>query len=113
MSKKPKILKRKTKTAVAQTKSTKTIKRGSVKLDDILEKYRLSKQDTGSTDVQIILLSKDIHELVLHLQKHKKDFDSKRGLLQMVGRRRRLLNYLRKEDLPKYQKLVIDLGLKK
>lgn len=79
----------------------------------LVEKYRTHDKDTGSIDVQIALLTQRIEELVTHLETHKKDLDSKRGLLIMVGKRRRLLNYLKKSNLKDYDKLIKDLGLRK
>jgi len=80
---------------------------------DLIKKYQSHKNDTGSTDVQVALLTEKILELAKHLKKHNKDQDSRRGLLMMVGKRRRLLNYLKKNDVKKYEKLIKDLGLKK
>jgi small subunit ribosomal protein S15 len=80
---------------------------------DIVKKYQTHKNDTGSTEVQVALLSTKIAELARHLKKHAKDSDSRRGLLMMVGKRRKLLNYLKKSDPKKYEKLIKDLGLKK
>lgn len=80
---------------------------------DLIKKYQTHKKDTGSTEVQIALLTEKILELAKHLKKHAKDSDSRRGLLMMVGKRRRLLNYLKKGDPKKYDKLIKDLGLKK
>ena len=80
---------------------------------DIVKKYQTHKNDTGSTEVQVALLTEKIMELAKHLKKHAKDSDSRRGLLMMVGKRRRLLNYLKKSDPKKYEKLIKDLGLKK
>lgn len=81
--------------------------------EDLIAKYQTHKNDTGSTEVQIAVLTKKISELTKHLKEHKKDFDSRRGLLMMVGKRRRLLNYLKKNELEKYDKLIADLGLRK
>ena len=80
---------------------------------DLIKKYQTHKDDTGSTEVQVALLTEKILELAKHLKKHAKDSDSRRGLLMMVGKRRRLLNYLKKSDLKQYEKLIKDLGLKK
>jgi small subunit ribosomal protein S15 len=79
----------------------------------LIEKYRSHKEDTGSTEVQIALLTERIGDLVKHLKKHAKDSDSRRGLLSMVGKRRRLLNYLKKSEIKKYDKVITDLGLRK
>ncbi len=81
--------------------------------EDLVKKYQSHKDDTGSTEVQIAILTKKISDLTKHLKDHKKDFDSRRGLLMMVGKRRRLLNYLRKTAEEKYTGLIADLGLKK
>lgn len=80
---------------------------------ELIAKYQTSKKDTGSTGVQIALLTQKINDLVGHLKTHKKDHDSRRGLLMMVGKRRRLLNYLRKHELKTYEKTIADLGLRK
>ena len=80
---------------------------------DLVKKYQTHENDTGSTEVQIAILTKKISDLTKHLKTHKKDFDSRRGLLMMVGKRRRLLNYLKKSEETKYAKLITDLGLKK
>lgn len=80
---------------------------------DLIKKYQSHKDDTGSTEVQIAILTKKVSDLTKHLQAHKKDFDSRRGLLMMVGKRRRLLNYLKKIDEEKYTKLITDLGLRR
>jgi small subunit ribosomal protein S15 len=69
--------------------------------------------DTGSPEVQIALLTARINELTEHLRGHKKDHHSRRGLLMMVGQRRRLLNYLRRRDISRYRELVQELGLRK
>ena len=80
---------------------------------DLIKKYQSHKKDTGSVDVQIALLTERIAELAKHLKKHAKDSDSRRGLLMMVGKRRRLLNYYKKNNHKAYDKLIKDLGLKK
>ena len=80
---------------------------------DLIKKYQTHKNYTGSTEVQVALLTEKILELAKHLKKHAKDSDSRRGLLMMVGKRRRLLNYLKKSEPKKYDKLIKDLGLKK
>lgn len=81
--------------------------------NDLIKKYQTHAKDTGSTEVQTILLTDRIVDLAKHLKKYPKDADSRRGLLIMVGKRRRLLNYLRKNDQKSYEKLIKDLGLKK
>jgi len=82
-------------------------------IKDLVKKYQTHAKDTGSTEVQIVLLTDRIMDLAKHLKKFPKDADSRRGLLIMVGKRRRLLNYLRKNDQKSYDKLIKDLGLKK
>ncbi len=80
---------------------------------DLIQKYQTHKDDTGSSEVQVAILTKKISDLTKHLKEHKKDFDSRRGLLMMVGKRRRLLNYLKKSNEEKYLSIIADLGLKK
>ena len=80
--------------------------------DKIIKKYGTKEGDTGSPQVQIALLSYEIEELAVHLQEHKKDHSSRRGLLKKVGQRRRLMRYLKKEDRDNYDKLIKDLKLK-
>ncbi len=80
---------------------------------DLVKKYQSHKGDTGSTTVQIAVLTQKINELTEHLRDHRKDFDSRVGLLKMVGKRRRLLNYLAKTEVASYEKLISDLGLRK
>lgn len=80
---------------------------------DLIKKYQIHKEDTGSTEVQVAVLTKKIADLTGHLKDHKKDYDSRMGLLKMVGKRRRLLNYLRKTQDDKYEALIKDLGLRK
>jgi small subunit ribosomal protein S15 len=80
---------------------------------EIIGKHRRSDADTGSTEVQIAVLSKRISDLTEHLKMHKKDHASRRGLLMLVGRRRRLLEYLRRENIERYRDLVAKLGLRR
>jgi small subunit ribosomal protein S15 len=80
---------------------------------DIISEYRRSEADTGSAEVQIAVLSKRISDLTEHLKTHKKDHHSRRGLLMLVGRRRRLLDYLRREDIERYRTLIGRLGLRR
>jgi small subunit ribosomal protein S15 len=75
--------------------------------------YRRSETDTGSPEVQVALLTKRIEELTEHLRTHESDHHSRRGLLQMVGKRRRLLEYLRREDVERYRALIQRLGLRR
>ena len=72
-----------------------------------------SEGDTGSPEVQVAVLSRRINELTEHLKMHTKDHHSRRGLLRMVGRRRRLLDYLRREDIERYRALIAKLGLRR
>jgi small subunit ribosomal protein S15 len=80
---------------------------------EIVAKYGDSPQDTGKTEVQVALLSARINDLTEHLRVHKKDHHSRRGLLMLVGQRRRFLAYLQRTDLERYRKVVKDLGLRK
>ena len=80
---------------------------------DVIKKYRLHDGDTGSTEVQVALLTRRIDSLTEHFKSHGKDHSSRRGLLKMVGQRRRLLEYLKKNDQPKYNHLIGELGLRK
>ncbi len=80
---------------------------------EIVSRFGKDDTDTGSTDVQIALLSERIQELTEHLREHKKDHHSRRGLLMLVGQRRRLLNYLRRKDLDRYRALIQELGLRR
>jgi small subunit ribosomal protein S15 len=79
----------------------------------IVEEYRTHDNDTGSAEVQVALLTREINELTEHLKSHKKDHHSRRGLLLKVGRRRRLLNYLKQEDIERYRTLIKRLGLRR
>ena len=74
---------------------------------------RLHESDTGSTEVQVALLTERINHLTEHLKVHKKDHHSRRGLLMLVGRRRRLLDYLRRNDVERYRALIAKLGLRR
>lgn len=78
----------------------------------IIEKYQLHENDKGSAPVQIALLTARINDLTDHFRKNPKDHHSRRGLLMMVGKRRRLLEYLRKTDITRYRQLLEDLGLR-
>ena len=80
---------------------------------EIVRKFGKDENDTGAAEVQIALLTSRINHLTEHLREHKHDHHSRRGLLMLVGRRRRFLNYLQKKDLEGYRKLVRDLGLRK
>jgi len=89
---------------MALTKETKT---------KLIEKFQLDKNDTGSIEVQVALLTERINDLNEHLKVHKHDYHSNRGLLKMVGQRKSLLNYLAKNDVQRYRALVKKLGLRK
>lgn len=80
--------------------------------DEIVRKYQLHENDRGSTPVQIALLTARINYLRSHFDQHRKDHHSRRGLLKMVGRRRRLLEYLKRTDVERYRELIADLGLR-
>jgi len=77
-----------------------------------IQKYRTTDTDTGSTQVQVAVLTDRINYLNDHFKAHKKDHHSRRGLLKMVGRRRRLLDYMKRTDVEGYRKLIVDLGLR-
>lgn len=79
----------------------------------LIAEYRQGEGDTGSPEVQVALLTKRIEELNEHLKGHRKDHHSRRGLLQMVGRRRRLLEYLKRADIERYRALIGRLGLRR
>ena len=80
---------------------------------ETIEKFALHEGDTGSPEVQIALLTERINHLTEHLKVHKKDHHSRRGLLQLVGRRRRLLDYVRKNDVERYRAIIAKLGLRR
>jgi len=80
---------------------------------EVIDKHQLSKEDTGSTNVQVALLTKKIDSLSDHFKIHKKDNHSRRGLLMMVNKRRKLLDYLKSKNLSSYKQLISNLGLRK
>lgn len=80
---------------------------------EIVKKYARNEKDTGSTEIQIAILTQEINDLTEHLKVHTHDFHSRRGLLKKVGQRRSLLNYLLKEDVKRYRELIKKLGLRK
>jgi small subunit ribosomal protein S15 len=84
-----------------------------LKKDDLIGQYRVHEKDTGSPEVQIALLSGRIGYLTEHLTTHKKDHHSRRGLLMMVGRRRKLLDYLKMKDIERYRRVIERLGIRK
>ncbi len=80
---------------------------------EVIEKFRSHETDTGSPEVQVALLTERIKYLTEHFKVHKKDFHSRRGLLKLVGQRRRLLDYLKKKNIERYRKLIGELGLRR
>lgn len=80
---------------------------------EIIDKFKIHQKDTGSSNVQIALLTKRINDLTNHFKAHPKDHHSRRGLLKMVGQRRRLLNYIKRRDSGQYRSLIRELGLRK
>lgn len=83
------------------------------KKQSVIDEYRLHEGDTGSPEVQVALLTTRINELTEHLKVHKKDHHSRRGLYKMIGQRRRLLNYLRSNDVERYRTVIDRLGLRR
>ncbi|HCJ09775.1 MAG TPA: 30S ribosomal protein S15 [Clostridiales bacterium] len=79
----------------------------------IISEFKLHDSDTGSPEVQVAILTRRINELTEHLREHRKDHHSRRGLLKMVGQRRRLLNYLRNTDVERYRAILEKLGLRR
>ena len=80
--------------------------------ESIIAEYKRGDNDTGSAEVQIALLSQRIRDLTEHLKTHKKDHHTRRGLLKLVGQRRRMLNYLKKVDIERYRTVVAQLGIR-
>ena len=80
---------------------------------EIIKKYGQSEKDSGRPEVQVALLTKRINDLTDHFDNHKKDHHSRRGLMMMVGKRRRLLDYLAKKDIERYRALIKDLNIRK
>lgn len=80
---------------------------------EVIADYATAKDDTGSPEVQVAILSERIRNLTEHMKMHKKDFHSRRGLLMMVGQRRRLLDYLKRKQAARYERLVERLGLRR
>lgn len=81
--------------------------------EETIQEYRTHDGDTGSPEVQVAVLTRRIAHLTEHLREHKHDYHSRRGLLKMVGKRRRLLNYLQKKDVERYRSLIARLGLRR
>jgi len=79
----------------------------------IMAEFKLHDSDTGSPEVQVALLTQRIKDITEHLKIHKKDFHSRRGLLKLIGQRRRLLDYIQRKDIKRYRKLIKELGLRK
>ena len=84
-----------------------------VEKNEIINKYRVHEKDTGSAEVQIALLTERINHLTEHFKVHIKDHHSRRGLLKLVGKRRRLLDYIKKKDVMKYSELIKSLGIRR
>jgi small subunit ribosomal protein S15 len=80
---------------------------------ELLAEYQVHETDTGSADLQVAMLTERINQLTAHLKKNEKDHSSRRGLLKMIGRRRRLLAYIQKEDSERYQNLIRRLGIRR
>ena len=80
---------------------------------ELIARFGDSETDTGKTEVQVAMLTERINQLTEHLRTHRKDHHSRRGLLMLVGRRRRFLNYLMREDLERYRSLIRELGLRR
>ncbi|MCF7793945.1 MAG: 30S ribosomal protein S15 [Candidatus Cloacimonetes bacterium] len=79
----------------------------------IMAEFKLHESDTGSPEVQVALLTNRIQQITEHLKVHKKDFHTRRGLLKLIGQRRRLLDYIMKKDIERYRKLIKALGIRK
>jgi len=79
----------------------------------IIDQFKIHENDTGSPEVQIAILTERINQLTEHLKVHKKDYHSRRGLLKMVGKRRALLNYLKRKDMERYKNIIEKLELRK
>ena len=84
----------------------------TISREQIIEKYRLHEEDVGSAPVQVAILTARIRDLTSHFSNHKNDHHSRRGLLKLVGRRKRLLAYLQKENTDQYEELISSLGLR-
>ena len=83
------------------------------KKQDLIKTHKINAKDTGSADVQVAVLTERIKNLTEHMKEHKKDKHSRYGLLKMVARRRKLLDYIKRKDEPRYQKLIKDLGVRR
>ncbi len=80
---------------------------------ELIQQFGKNEKNTGKPEVQLAIFSKRITELTAHLQKHPKDHSTRRGLIKLVGKRRRLLNYLTDKDIERYRKVISDLGIRK
>ncbi len=80
---------------------------------EIIKKFGANEKDSGKTEVQIALITKRLNDLTSHFEKHKKDHHSRRGLLMMVGKRRRLLDYLKRKDIERYRTIIKELNIRK
>jgi small subunit ribosomal protein S15 len=83
------------------------------KKSELVNKFRINKKDTGSTEVQVAVLTERINQLTEHMTAHRHDYNTQRGLVKLVGQRRRLLSYLSREDAKRYRSLINKLGLRK
>jgi small subunit ribosomal protein S15 len=83
------------------------------KKTDIINKFKINEKDTGSTEVQVAMLTERINQLTGHMMANRHDYHTQRGLLKLVGQRRRLLAYLSREDVGRYNRLIKELGLRK
>lgn len=90
-----------------------SVREAQVDKTSVIESYRLHDKDTGSPEVQIALLTARIVHITEHLRQHRKDFHSRRGLVLMTGRRRKLLNYLKRTNLDKYNEIIKSLNLRR
>ncbi|HNZ06819.1 MAG: 30S ribosomal protein S15 [Candidatus Cloacimonetes bacterium] len=79
----------------------------------IMAEFKLHESDTGSPEVQVALLTKRINAITAHLKEHAKDFSTRRGLLKLIGQRRRLLDYLKRKDIDRYRQVIKALGIRK
>ena len=79
----------------------------------IMAEFRLHESDTGSPEVQVAMLSKRIKDITMHLKEHPKDFSTRRGLLKLIGQRRRLLDYMKSKDINRYREIIKALGIRK
>ena len=95
------------------SKGVEVVARDLASKEEVVREFHLHERDTGSPEVQVALLTTRIESLSQHLALHKKDHHSRRGLLRMVGRRRKLLDYLKSKDVERYRKLIQRLGIRR